>query len=157
MQGRSKPSFFFFFFFSLSFGWASFLHWLFLFYFILQSLSVPLPPSLSFSHGSISHGHIEGPGLLKWTLVSFTSYTLHSYTLSTLHSHTCFTISLSLTWIFLTWRVTAPLTVPHCVRSIVQTNVTTLWDMSDRMVKHFLSIFCSKIFHWKWVFSGWLK
>ena len=37
------------------------------FSFFLQylSLCLSLPPSLSLSHGSFSHGHIEGPGLLK--------------------------------------------------------------------------------------------
>ena len=54
---------------------------MFLFYFYNVSLCASPPLSLSFSHGSFSHGHIERPGLLKWTLVSFTSIP---------HSHTCF-------------------------------------------------------------------
>ena len=97
-------------FFSALFFRLSFLSSLFFlfFCFLFKSLSMPLPPSLSLSHGSsFSHGHIEGPGLLKWTLVSFTSYTPHSYTLHTAFTHQFYnlslSLSLSLSLIFLTW------------------------------------------------------
>ena len=59
--------------------------------------------SLSLSLSRMDLFHMDVPGMLKWTLISFTSYT-HIRTLSTPHSHTCFTIYLSLAWIFLSFQ-----------------------------------------------------